>query len=215
MKKLLIIIILLTAISTNIRPQENKAKVDNKKSILQAEGFGELKWGAKISTAKDKVIGKIVYFDESKSIITKDGDIEYKYGFFFIDPAITQTEEAMSNKAESNEEKKKLEEMSSDISEARLYYVSTQFPYLLMQDVKRKIEKKYGPPTGEDIKDNRGAIIWESEITTIIMWIDKYENNPYCKKINYISKEIAVEINKYQKLIFNKKEIEILKNLSV
>ena len=86
---------------------------------------------------------------------------------------------------------------------------------LTIEDVRKKIEEKYGPPTGEDIKDNQGAIIWESEKTSIIMWIDRYEGRSFCKKINYVGKELAGKVNEYQKLIFNKSEIDILKRLSL
>ncbi len=90
-----------------------------------------------------------------------------------------------------------------------------RFSYLLKDDVIKKIEGKYGSPTGEDLKNNQGAVIWDSEKTTIIMWVDRYEGKPFCKKINYIGKELANKINEYQKKVFNKKEIEILERLSL
>ena len=65
------------------------------------------------------------------------------------------------------------------------------------------------------MKNNKGAIIWDSEKTTVIMWVDDYEKKPFCMKINYFSKEIAKEVNDYKKIIFNSNEIEVLKRLAL
>jgi hypothetical protein len=83
-----------------------------------------------------------------------------------------------------------------------------------MDDVRNKIQEKYGPPGGEAIEKNQGAYLWDSPKTTIIMWVDQYEKKPFCRKITYIGKEISREVNEYQKQIFNKNEIEILRTLN-
>ena len=169
-------------------------------------GFGDIKWGIKVQDAKEKVHGKIVYFDEKKVIITKDGDIKYLYGFFCL-----ESRSVLVNK----EEKEIKKEEKSTSSEASLFYVSVQFPYLSMQDVRKKIEEKYGSSTGENVKDNQGAIFWSFDKTTIIMWIERYNNKPFCRKINYLGNDLAKKINEYQRKIFNKAEMEILNKLSL
>lgn len=119
-------------------------------------------------------------------------------------------------KDDSKKDSAKPEEKSAITSapEARLYYVSIRFPYISMDEVKKRIEEKYGVPTGEDIRNNQGALIWDSEKTTIVMWIDRYENKPFSRKITYVSKAIAKEANDYQDRIFNKTELEIMKRIS-
>ena len=159
-------------------------------------GFGSLNWGTLISKAKGNVLGKIVFSDNKKIIKSRDGDIDYLYGFFYVDPAVVK------------------KASPSATLEGKLFYVSIGFPYLSMDDVKKKIEGKYGSPNGENVKNNQGAMLWDSEKTTIVMWIDEYEKKPFCRKITYVGKEIAKEINEYQKKVFNRKELEILEKLS-
>lgn len=169
------------------------------------DGFGSLKWGVTIEEAKGGVVGKITYTDEKKVLVSRDGDIEYIYGFFYKGQDSAEPEAAAAEAAQADAEK---------IKESRLFYVSVKFPYLAKDEVKKKIEEKYGPATGEDMRNNKGAIIWDSENSVIIMWVDNYENKPYCMKINYYSKAISREVNDYQAIIFNSNEIEILKRLS-
>ncbi len=186
-------------LSQGTEPVEKKKEVKTNLPV----GFGDIQWGTPIKEAKNKVIGKIVYTDDKRKVISKEGDIEYQYGFFFIDPAFS--EQVSSNTPEE----------AGTSAEASLFYVSIRFSYLAKDDVLKKIQDKYGAPSGEDLVRNQGAIIWNSENTSIIMWVDSYEGKPFCKKINYISKEIAAKINEYQRKVFSAKEIEILKKLSI
>lgn len=208
MRRLSVVIFIfsLVLIGSSIFSQGNEE--EKKTGVTSPDGFGILKWETPISEAKEKVIGKIVFYDERRAIVTRDEDIEYLYGFFYMDPEVLVPEEEPVSKVD----KKHLSDEKS--FEAKLFYVSVRFPYLTITDVRKRIEEKYGPPTGEDIKDNQGAIIWDSDKTTIIMWVDRYEGRPFCMKINYIGKGLAKEINEYQKLIFNKTEIDVLKRLS-
>ena len=75
------------------------------------------------------------------------------------------------------------------------------------------MKERYGEPTGENMKDNRGALVWDSEKTMIVLWIDSYEKKPFCRRITYLSKDISAQVTDYQNKIFNKREIEILKDL--
>lgn len=180
------------------RQKEQKAEKTN----IPA-GFGDLQWGTSIDQSKSMVAGKIVYTDEKNRIISKDGDVEYLYGFFYMDPQLIAGEGADDTQARG------------EFTDPSLFYVSVRFPYLTKSDVQKKIEEQYGEPTGEDLINNQGAVIWDSEKTRIIMWVDNYEDRPFCKKINYVSKDIALKINDYQQRVFNRREIEILKRLSL
>lgn len=182
-KSFITLTILLTVINSSIFSQVSNKKDNVRMNMKDVSGYGDVKWGARFSDAKERVIGKIVYHDDKKVIITRDEEIEYRYGFFFMDTSISSPEEEKSEKETTKPVESSLE--------AILFYVSIQFPYLTMVDVRKKIEEKYGQPTGETVKDSQGAIIWDFDKTAIIMWLDRYENNPFCRKINYVSKELA------------------------
>ncbi len=182
-------------------------KAEEKKPVAKArnlpDGYGGLKWGTSLSSAKNSVAGKITYTDEKKRITTKDGDIEYIYGFFYRDVP-----------AASSAEKGKTEKATAAAAEGKLFYVVMQFPYLSMEEVKKKLQDQYGASTGESLKENQGALIWESDKTSIILWVDQYEKKPFCRKITYVGKDIAKELNEYQKEIFSSAELEVLKKLA-
>ncbi len=197
MKKIFILsIIFFFTVSINAQNNNNnnnnnnkkeKEKEKEKKSIQPLpEGYGKIKWGTLLSKAKPDIIGKLEYTDDIKVIISKDGELKYYYGFFF----------------------------DKSGTEGKLFYVSLSFPYLSMNEVKEKIIAKYSQPASENIRKNQGAIAWDSEKTIIIMWVDRYRDKPYCKRIIYVSKEIAKELNEYNNKFFNSTEIDILKKLN-
>jgi len=175
------------------------------------DGYGNISWGTMLSDARDKINGKLAYTDERKIILSKDGELQYIYGFFYIDPAaipdgVEKKEESSAPAGTASPEEKK--------DEGKLFYVALKFPYIAMDDVKKKLTEKYGESSSENMKDNQGAMAWDSDNTIIIMWVDRYEKKPFCRRITYISKEIAKELNEYQFKVFNKTELEILKKLN-
>jgi len=198
----------VSPVESSKKTSQDKTKKDDIITESIPDGFKDLGWGTKITDAKDKVIGKIIFSNEKDTIISKDGEIEYKYGFFNIEPTIS-----MNIKAEDLNNAKK-DKSYADINKTGLFYVSVHFPSLVMQKVKEKIENKYGTPSGERLENNQGLIYWDSEKTTILLWVDRYKKKSFSRKINYIGKEISKEINAYKNIIFNKTEIEILKRLS-
>ena len=195
MRRIYIIFSLLFMLYSIGLHAQGKVTKDSKTGKNIPEGFGNVNWGTPVSAAKNQVLGKIVFSDDKKVIRSRDGDIEYLYGFFYIDPALMKGAPQGS-------------------TEGKLFYVSINFPYLSMDDVRKKIEAKYGTASGETIKNNQGALLWDSGKTTIILWIDEYEDKPYSRKITYVGREIAEEINEYQKKVFNQRELKILEKLS-
>jgi hypothetical protein len=179
---------------------------DKSKSANIADGYGDLKWGTETSKAKPSIKGKIKFTDEKKVIISNDGEIEYYYGFFYKDPS--------GEEKAAETDKKQAQPQTQQKDEGRLYYIALKFPYLALEKVKDLMIKKYGQSTGESLKNNQGSISWDSADSVIILWVDRYENNPFCRRITYISKKIAKETNEYQNTIFNKTEIEILNKLN-
>ena len=168
-----------------------------KTAARSIEGFNKTRWGDSLNSVKENLLGKITYTDEKKIITSRDGDIEYLYGFFVREsaPAAGTGETAAAE------------------AEPRLYYVAVRFPYLAMDEVNRRIQDQYGPFTGETLKNNQGARIWESDKTSVVMWVDEYEKRPFSRKITYVGKELAKEVNKYQEEVFSRTELEILKRL--
>lgn len=208
----------------------DQPKTDSKTEKIP-EGYGSLVWGMYVSEAKDKITGILTYTDEKKVIVSKDGDIQYYYGFFYKEPVAEKKEtipaevkdsknadkkdikkeETVPGKETPAKEEKKEPDQEKD--EGRLFYVSINFPYLDKEKVYEKIQKRYGKHTGENLKDDQGAMAWDSENTVIIMWIDQYKKKPFCRKIIYISKKISNELNEYTHSILNKTELEIYKKI--
>ncbi len=208
-----------TTTDTKTESADNTLKKESEIQKLPV-GYGDLTWGMYLSDTRPKIAGVLVYTDEKKIIVSKDGDLEYRYGFFYIDPAAAEdevpvagtevrtegTETATTEGTTTAAEEKK--------DEGKLFYVSLNFPYLDKDSVYNKIKKKYGNHSGENIKDNQGAIAWNSDETIVIMWVDRYKKKPYCRRVVYISKKISKELNDYTYKLFNKTEMDLIKKLN-
>lgn len=208
-----ITLICIVVLSSPLYAQNQGAQKKQQASTLPG-GFGNIQWGAALDDTKSKVIGRITYIDEKRVIMSKESDIEYTYGFFHMDPSIAGTTAPRPDDKTPGKNGNKKAQQPAAAQQPKLYFVLVKFPYLAMEDVKKKIVDKYGPPTGENIEKNQGAFIWDSDNTAIIMWVDRYEDLPFCRKITYLGKQLAKDVNEYQKKIFNKAEIEILRNLN-
>lgn len=202
-----------TAAKTDAKTEKkDQTKPENSGGNIEKipDGYGNLTWGMYLSEARDKITGVLTFTDEKKVIVSKDRELEFYYGFFYKEPSAEKTE---IKKEEAAPGADKQPELTPEKDEGRLFYVSMSFPYLDKEKVYEKIKEKYGNHTGENIKDNQGAIAWDSENTVIIMWVDRYQKKPYCRRINYISKKISAELNDYTNTIFNKTEIELIKKM--
>lgn len=193
-------------------------------------GYGDLTWGMYLSDAKGKIAGKLTYTDDKKIIVAREGELEYKYGFFYIDPTVVEDEMAAGDKTGKTEDKTEdkttpdtgdktgdktaADDTAKKKDEGILFYVSLSFPYIDMETVYNKIKSKYGTHSSENLKDNKGSIAWVSEDTIVIMWVDNYRKKPFCRRITYISRKIAKDLNEYTAKLFNKTEREILKSLN-
>jgi hypothetical protein len=181
-------------------------------------GYENISWGVRLSEALDKIKGKLVFTDEKSIIISKDGDLEYHYGFFYIDPAlqISAAGKGPEKKTEVQPEKKESGTAGAEkADEGTFFYVALKFPYLSMEEVKKKIEEKYGPNTNENLHKMQGALAWNGENTIIIMWVDRYENRAFCRRITYVDKRITKELGDYQFKAFNRVELAILRQLDL
>ncbi|HOF33435.1 MAG TPA: hypothetical protein PK624_05810 [Spirochaetota bacterium] len=172
---------------------EPDKKENEKTTNSLPSGYAETAWNEEYKTVKDKIKGKIVYSDEDRIIISKENGLTYKYGFFYIDP-------------------EKVKDMPNAGNPARLFYCVIEFPYIALDEVKNKVKEKYGEPVGENVKRNKGAVYWDSEKTSVVIWVDEYEKKPYSRKIIYFSKDIINELKDYKFRLFNQKELEVIKN---
>jgi len=187
------------------------------------EGYANLTWGTYLSDAKDKISGILTFTDDKKVIVSREGDLEYYYGFFYREPEPSEkkpiekpadTKDTTATTGTDTTGTTPPEQKEQEKDEGKLFYVSLNFPYLDKDVVYEKIKKKYGTHTGETIKDNQGAIAWDSEKTVVLMWVDRYGKKPYCRRVIYISKDISKELNAYTNTIFNKTEIDLIKKLN-
>lgn len=220
MKRFLIIILFASIIPwhTPLYSQAVKDKADKDKKEATAapkkavEGYNNLKWGIPIADAKKEVMGMITFTDDKKVISSKDGNIEYRYGFFYKDIPTPAT--ATADKTGTAAADKTGTATAADkTSNSRLFYVTVSYPYLALEDIRKKIDDQYGVATGESMKDNHGAVLWDFEKTTVILWVDQYEKKPFSRKMTYIGKEITGELNKYYQEIFSSTEIEIINKI--
>ena len=206
----ILISILLTALICSSLYSQEPAGADTTDQTLQniPAGYGDAQWGAYLTDTRDKIAGRIIFTDDKSIIISRDGDLEYRYGFFYRDPLITGEKTTIEGNPETEAETPEVKD------EGTLFYVSLQFPYLDKDLVYNKIREKYGDHSSEDIRKNQGAMAWNSDKTIILMWIDQYENRPYCRRIVYFNKEIASQLNEYHHTIFHKREIDLIKQLN-
>jgi len=193
MKRITACIIILIFLAAAVFSQDKKG------SAALPGGYGSLTWGTLLSQARKNITGKLIYTDEKSIIISRDRELEYRYGFFYTETAAAGTG--------------KKDDTSKAPEEGKLFYVALSFPYLSMDDVKKKLQEKYGEPTNENITDNQGALAWVSDTTIIVIWVDRYEKKAYSRRITYLSRKIARELNKYQENVFNATELELIKQL--
>ena len=203
---LIFAILPVTAVQAQVKKSEAPKKTETAKSSIPA-GYGSVTWGTLLSKARKDITGKLAFTDERTQIISRDGHLEYHYGFFYVDPAVVSAETADTAK-----DKKDKNEGIAD--EGTLFFVSLKFPYLSMKEVRKKLEDRFGPSTNENIVKNQGAIAWDSEKTLVVMWIDRYRNNPYCRRITYLSKDTVKQLNEYTGRMFSKVELDLIKKLN-
>lgn len=205
MKRKAVLTILAVMISLYLPAQEQKQSASQKQNVTIPEGYGSIKWGTLLSGARNSIKGKMVFTDEKSVIVSQEGELKYTYGFFYVDPEKSAAETAKEGKQKESADK---------IDEGKLFYVILSFPYLGLQDVKKKYTEKYGVPNIENISKNQGAIAWDDAKSIIVIWVDDYEGKAYTRRVSYVSKQIAKEVNDYSFRMFNKTELELIKALA-
>ena len=211
MKKILILTLCLAAASAaysqNTAPAPAPAPAQNaaqpaSQTKTPVAGFGGATWGQPITEVRKAVKGKIVFDDEKKLILSRDGEIMYRYGFFYKEDADKPAQPA-ANAAQPQQ----------NPEESKFFYAISEFPYIAVDRIREKLAAQYGEPTGDTIKNAQGALVWDTGSGVAVAWVDAYEKKPYCRKISYISKDIAKELNRYIDDVFSKKERAVIKNL--
>ncbi len=209
-KFLIFLLFLAIAVSGQVKKDQKEGGVV--RNI--PDGYEGIQWGTLVSSARDKIKGKLSFSDDKTLIISKEGELAYHYGFFYEEPGLRKSELKEGQKKETEKAAGEKKEKGDKADEGKLFYVALRFPYLTSEEVRKKIEDKYGPHTNENIANNQGALAWNGEKTIIIMWVDRYENKPFCGKITYLSKEIAKELNDYHTRVFNRVELDLIRKLT-
>jgi hypothetical protein len=206
MKRIFFVMIIISAVCALYGEEKSAPRTASIPS-----GYNNIGWGTRLSEARNKIRGKLVFTDDRTLILSREENmenLEYYYGFFYIDPAV-----------ESGGEGEKPAETTAagqeKATEGKLFYVEVKFPYLAMEDVQKKISDAFGTYTDKNLIDNQGALAWKGESTIIIMWVDRYENKPYCRKITYIDSKITKELSDYRIRVFKNTELAILKKMSM
>jgi hypothetical protein len=166
------------------------------------EGYGNAKWGTSMDAVKSAIIGKLVYTDDEKVMISKDDNLEYTYGFFYADP---QKIPAADTNTNTN---------NTQTTDGILFYVSVKFPYLPVDQVRTKFEAQYGAITIDNVYKNKGAIGWQGDKTLTLICVDEYEKKQYVARVTYVSTDIIKQVNDYEISVFNKPEIETIRKLN-
>ncbi len=206
MKRLFLVMVILSAVCI-LYGQEQSAP----RTASIPGGYNSIGWGTRLSDARSKIRGKLVFTDDKTLILSREEsmeNLEYYYGFFYIDPAVeggTEGEKPAGSDAAGQEK----------ATDGKFFYVEVKFPYLAMEDVQKKISDAFGTYTDKNLIDNQGALAWKGESTIIIMWVDRYENKPYCRKITYIDSRITRELGDYRIRVFKNTELDILKKMSM
>ncbi len=220
---LFLLLFVIPLMAQNQQDQQDAQNQDQQQTY-PTEAPGQVQWGSNFETVKANVKGTLKFFENDKRIVSEEGEITYTYGFFYADPEMTgETEDENAADEAADGEQPVQNQPAQDAengdanqagpNEPQFSYVVMQFPYLAMEEIKAKYVEKYGEPSSEIVEENRGVILWESEETMITMWIDEYEDKPYCRKINYLSKAFTEKLKDYKNKVFNKKEIDTLNRI--
>jgi hypothetical protein len=206
MKRLYLVMMLLPMLCVAYGQEKSATR-----TATLPSGYENVAWGTRLTEARDKIRGKLVFTDEKTLIVSREEgmeNLEFYYGFFYIDPAIEggAAETKPADATTGGQQK---------ADEGKLFFVEMKFPYLFMDDVQKKIESKYGTYTDKNLIKNQGAVAWNGTTTIIIMWVDQYENRPFCRRITYVDKRITKELSDYQFRVFNSVELGILKKMGL
>ena len=170
------------------------------------QGYGDARWGTTMDEVRSAIIGRLVFIDDERIIISRDGDIEYTYGFFYAEPQIVTL---MNPEIAAN-----INPASEESNNSTLFYVSVKFPFLPIDQVRTKFEAQYGAVTIDEVNKNRGVVGWLSENTLALIYINEYEDKQYTARITYVSREIVNRLNEYVLTVFNQAELEVMRSLA-
>lgn len=179
-------------------------------------GFSDTNWMTPFSDIKDKFKTlstsnltnekiEILNMVRNQYILIKRNNIQYRYNFYK-----TPYEVVKVNNHDITFE-------DYDQTEAVLYQVRIILPFISAGLLEQKIEAIYGKKTKStvDPKTLRGADIWDLEGGYIFLWYEPYNNKPFSRRIDFISKDLSKKILEESKDYFDSKEKQLLKDLII
>jgi hypothetical protein len=179
-------------------------------------GFSDTAWMTPFSQIKDKFKTlsttnlnnekiQILHMERNRYILIKRNNIIYRYNFYKTPYEVIK----IKNHDITFDQ--------YDQTEAVLYQVRIILPFIEAKLLEEKIQNAYGKKTKStvDPKTMRGADIWDLEGGYIFLWYEPYNNKPFARRIDYISKELSQKILEESKDYFDSKEKELLRDLIV
>jgi hypothetical protein len=224
MKKLLPILAILSFCPTLLF-----AQVDQ--TVTSLDGFAEASWGMTFESSREKFLSmatnpeakeKIEIINEKKDeqLLIKRNGIFYLYRFYRTPELLKEVRPKETGAAETDPSiAGQTEYRESGI----LFSVGTTFNLVPSEQIKDKLEKKYGKPKKESIGDDKvsGASIWElvdKKEASIkggyaVQWREGYKRKAYTRRIDYFSANIREMILKDYKEFFSVQETKTLRDL--
>ncbi len=180
---------------------------DENVSYTSSNLFG-YKWGEKFSEIK-KRLKNIKYEDTNKRIVYVKNFIVFTLGFFPF-TEVEKTDLQKSQVSSSNQQNETKEEAKQK-EEGLLYYINLSFPLTEAYEIIKKYNQQYGVPKQKE----ENFILWETNDTVIYLWLEKYNNSLFSRRVDFISKELSNKIKEYIKSneFYKKRAKEILNTL--
>ncbi len=179
-------------------------------------GFSDTNWMTPFSDIKDKFKTlstsnlnnekiEILHMIRNQYILIKRNNIQYRYNFYKTPYEVIK----INNHEISFDE--------YDQTEAVLYQVRIILPFISAELLEQKIEASFGKKTKStvDPKTLRGADIWDLEGGYIFLWYEPYNNKPFSRRIDFISKDLSTKILQESKDYFDSQEKQLLKDLII
>jgi len=200
-------------------------------NVTTLDGFNEASWGMTYESIREKFLSmatnteskeqiEIVNEEKDTSLLVKRNGIFYLYRFYRTPEIVKQVRPKDPSRAEVDPT---IENQTEYRENGILFSVGVTFNLVPSDQIKEKLEKKYGKARKESIGDDKvsGAGIWELVDRRenpprggyAVQWREGYKKAPYTRRIDYFSANIRDMIAKDTKEFFSVQETKTLRDL--
>jgi len=195
------------------------------------DGFNEASWGMTFESIREKFVSmstnteskeqiEIVNEKKDVSLLIKRNGIFYFYRFYRTPQNVKELRPKDPGRAEVDPT---IENQTEYRESSILFSVGVTFNLVPSDQIKERLEKKYGKPRKESVGDDgvSGAGLWELVDRRenpprggyAIQWREGYKKAPYTRRIDYFSANIRDMIAKDYKDFFSVQETKTLRDL--